>query len=188
MVTTLKARKLTLDNAHQLLGFSPDFDGSFEQHLTLEELSSTDRTTLNQIRDRLLHYITLGQVSEGQARELSVAPLLQLSGYHNAPIYLRIEENIDRIIIESDDLHILFTPSEYVGIAQMLTYAHNSLAHQSAVWGLVTNGSTYQFFYLSKDKTFTYQYMPSLNIRERDRTLQLLQVLCAIRTWVPPTD
>jgi Type I restriction enzyme R protein N terminus (HSDR_N) len=217
MVTTLKARKLTLDNAHQLLGFSPDFDGSFEQHLTLEELSATDRTTLNQIRDRLLHYITLGQVSEGQARELSVAPLLQLSGYHNAPIYLRIEENIDRIIIESDDLQItgrfdivavnrdrpnaVFTPlwilviesknieaSEYVGIAQMLTYAHNSLAHQSAVWGLVTNGSTYQFFYLSKDKTLTYQYMPSLNIRERDRALQLLQVLRAIRTWVPPTD
>jgi hypothetical protein len=217
MVTTLKARKLTLDNAHQLLGFSPDFDGSFEQHLTLEELSATDRITLNQIRDRLLHYITLGQVSEGQARELSVAPLLQLSGYHNAPIYLRIEENIDRIIIESDDLQItgrfdivavnrdrpnaVFTPlwilviesknieaSEYVGIAQMLTYAHNSLAHQSAVWGLVTNGSTYQFFYLSKDKTLTYQYMPSLNIRERDRALQLLQVLRAIRTWVPPTD
>jgi hypothetical protein len=217
MVTTLKARKLTLDNAHQLLGFSPDFDGSFEQHLTLEELSATDRTTLNQIRDRLLHYITLGQVSEGQARELSVAPLLQLSGYHNTPIYLRIEENIDRIIIESDDLQItgrfdivavnrdrpnaVFTPlwilviesknieaSEYVGIAQMLTYAHNSLAHQSAVWGLVTNGSTYQFFYLSKDKTLTYQYMPSLNIRERDRAIQLLQVLRAIRTWVPPTD
>ena len=28
------------------------------------------------------------------------------TGYHNAPIYLRIEENIDRIYIESDDLHI----------------------------------------------------------------------------------
>jgi hypothetical protein len=106
MVTTLKARKLTLDDAHQLLGFSPNFDGSFEIHLTLEALSETDRTTLHPIRDRLLHYITLGQVSEGQARELSVAPLLQLAGYHNAPIYLRIEENIDRIYIESDDLHI----------------------------------------------------------------------------------
>ena len=28
------------------------------------------------------------------------------TGYHNAPICLRIEENIDRIYIESDDLHI----------------------------------------------------------------------------------
>jgi Type I restriction enzyme R protein N terminus (HSDR_N) len=215
MVTTLKARKLTLDDAHQLLGFSPDFDGSFEQHLILEDIDAADRTTLNQIRDRLLQYITLGQVSEGQARELSVAPLLQLAGYHNAPIYLRIEENIDRIYIESDDLHItgrfdivavnrdrvnnVLTPlwilviesknieaSEYVGIPQLLTYAHHSLTHQSAVWGLVTNGSTYQFFHLSKSaETLTYQYMPSLTIRERDRALQLLQVLRAIRTWIP---
>ena len=215
MVTTLKARKLTLDDAHQLLGFSPNFDGSFDDRLILEEVSETDCTALNQIRDRLLHYITLGQVSEGQARELSVAPLLQLAGYHNSPIYLRIEENIDRIYIESDDLHItgrfdivavnrdfsntILTPlwilviesknieaSEYVGIPQMLTYAHNSLTHQSAVWGLVTNGSTYQFFYLTKNaETLTYQYMPSLTIRERDRALYLLQVLRAIRTWSP---
>ena len=42
--------------------------------------------------------------------------------------------------------------SEYVGIAQMLTYAHTSLAQQSAVWGLITNSFTYQFFYLSKDE------------------------------------
>ena len=75
--------------------------------------------------------------------------------------------------------------SEYVGIAQMLTYAHTSLAQQSAVWGLITNSFTYQFFYLSKDE---YQYMPSLSIRERDRALQLLQVLRAIRTWTPAID
>ena len=211
MVTTLKAHKLTLNDAHQLLGFSPNFDGSFESHLNLEEVPEDDRATLHPIRDRVLHYLTLGQISEGQARELSVAPLLQLAGYHNAPIYLRIEENIDRIYIESDDLHITgrfdivavnrdtlnitLTPlwilviesknieaSEYIGIAQMLTYARTSLTQQSAVWGLVTNGSTYQFFYLSKGE---YQYMPSLSIRERDRALHLLQVLRAIRVWTP---
>ena len=75
--------------------------------------------------------------------------------------------------------------SQYVGIARMLTHAHTSLAQQYAVWGLVTNSSTYQFFYLSKDEC---QYMPSLSIRERDRALQLLQVLCAIRTWTPAID
>ena len=214
MVTTLKAHKLTLNDAHQLLGFSPNFDGSFESHLNLEEVPEDDRASLHTIRDRVLHYLTLGQISEGQARELSVAPLLQLAGYHNAPIYLRIEENIDRIYIESDDLHITgrfdivavnrdtlnitLTPlwilviesknieaSEYIGIAQMLTYARTSLTQQSAVWGLVTNGSTYQFFYLSKGE---YQYMPSLSIRERDRALHLLQVLRAIRVWTPAID
>ena len=68
MVTTLKAHKLTLNDAHQPLGFSPNFDGSFESRLILEETSKNDRATLHPIRDRILHYLTLGQISEGQAR------------------------------------------------------------------------------------------------------------------------
>lgn len=70
---------MMMDDAQQLLGFSPNFDGSFDDRLILEELSETvgeaslgNRTTLYQIRDRLLHYITLGQVSEGQARERAI--------------------------------------------------------------------------------------------------------------------
>ena len=68
MVTTLKAHKLTLNDAHQPLGFSPNFDGSFESRLILEETSKNDRATLHPIRDRIFHYLTLGQISEGQAQ------------------------------------------------------------------------------------------------------------------------
>ena len=85
MVTTLKAHKLTLNDAHQLLGFFPNYDGSFESHLNLEEVPEDDFTTLHQICDRILHYLTLGQISEGQARELSVALLLQLACPLTAP-------------------------------------------------------------------------------------------------------
>jgi hypothetical protein len=216
-MVTLKARKLTLDDVQRLLGFSPIFESDFESYLSLPNLDSGEFSELAQIRDRFLRYLMLGKVSEGQARELSVAPLLQLAGYHNAPIYLRIEEEIDRIYIESEDTHITgrfdivavnreemtgtvsplwilviesknIEASEYVGTAQLLAYAHGTLEQQGCLWGLVTNGATYQFFYLEKGEILTYRYMPTLNLREIERSIQLLQVLKSIRDWQPIGD
>ena len=213
-MVTLKARQLTLDDVQRLSGFLPIFEGDFESYLSLPSLATAELTELAQIRDRFLRYLTLGKVSEGQARELSVAPLLQLAGYHNAPIYLRIEEEIDRIYVESEDTHItgrfdivavnrpenagVVSPlwilviesknieaSEYVGTAQLLAYAHATVQQQGQLWGLVTNGSTYQFFFLAQGETLTYRYMPLLNLRESARSAQLLQVLKSIRAWQP---
>jgi hypothetical protein len=170
------------------------------------------------IRSNFLNYVRRGKVSEGQARVIAINPVLQLAGYHQPPIELRIEENIQRIDIKDKDTHIQgrldivavnrtvktsatsllwvlivesknIDASEFNGIAQMLTYAHGSLAHQSAVWGLVTNGATYQFFHIQKGiqkgDTPTYQYLPSLRLLEADRACQLIQVLTAIRDWQP---
>ncbi len=75
--------------------------------------------------------------------------------------------------------------SGLAGVAQMLTYAYSRLEHQPAVWGLVTNGETYQFFYLQQGTPSTYQFMPSLNLFGDDRVTQLLQLLKAIRVWQP---
>jgi hypothetical protein len=177
---------------------------------------------LNQIVDNFKVYLGEGKISEGQARHISINPILELAGYHQPPIELRIEENIQRIDIKDKDTHIQgrldlvavnrtvktsstsllwvlivesknIDASEFNGIAQMLTYAHGSLAHQSAVWGLVTNGASYQFFHIRKgqsdgeptDEMQTYLYLPSLRLLEADRACQLIQVLTAIRDWQP---
>jgi hypothetical protein len=75
--------------------------------------------------------------------------------------------------------------SESAGVAQMLTYAYSSLDRQPHVWGLVTNGATFQFFYVSRGRPSTYLFMPSLDLFVDDRAMQLLQVLKALRTWNP---
>ena len=87
------------------------------------------------------------------------------------------------LVVESKNLEA----SEFAGIAQMLTYAYTSLESQSAVWGLVTNGATYQFFYVEKSSAgqLIYRYMPSLSLIRENRSRELLQVLKAIRDWVP---
>jgi hypothetical protein len=213
-MVTLKARKITLDEVHRLLGFVPRFDGNFAPHIMLNPLTEAEYQELLQIRSEFRQLLMSGKVSEGQVKLLSVAPLLRLAGYNRSPIELKAEEDIARIYVEDEDTYITGrldilavnrqfnstaqTPlwilviesknveaSEFVGVAQMLTYAHTSLEQQNRVWGLVTNGATYQFFYIQRDEILTYEMMPTLSLLEHDRATQLLQVLKAIRDWQP---
>jgi hypothetical protein len=215
-MTLLRAKEMTLDDAQRLLGFCPVWDGEFEEALVLSEIEPIELAELARLRSELLDYLTLGKMSEGQAQIIAVLPLLRLAGYSRLPIQYRVEEGIARIYIEDEDTHIRgrfdivavnrsqltqdqnllwilvvesknLEASEFAGIAQMLTYAYTSLEHQSMVWGLVTNGATYQFFKVQKsiEGQLTYHYMPSLSLIRKDRSIELLQVLKAIREWVP---
>ncbi|MGG6263613.1 hypothetical protein ACQ4M3_16110 [Leptolyngbya sp. AN03gr2] len=204
-MTVLKARNLSRGEVHRLLGFQPLYNGSFTPLLELEPLTEFEQAELAKIQTEFRTYLSEDRVSEGQIRFLSVAPLLRLAGYNESPIRLNVEEDIDRIYIEDEDTHITGRfdivavnkldriplwvlvveskngeASEVSGIAQMLAYAYQSLERQTSVWGLVTNGATYQFFYLLKQEGFTYQYMPTLDLFQDDRVIQLLQVLKAI--------
>ncbi len=212
-MVTLKARELKLQDVHSLLGYEPLLDGKFEEYLQLPELDPDDRSALEDIRATFFRYLNRAKISEGQARELSVSPLLRLAEYHQPPIYLEIEEEIDRIDIKDQDTHIVgrldivavrqgthldavplwilvvesknTEASETVGVAQLLSYAYRSLDRQNNVWGLVTNGLNYRFFYIQKPDRLTYQYMPSLNLLDLDSAPKLLQILKAIREWEP---
>jgi hypothetical protein len=218
-MVTLKARQLKLTEVHSLLGYEPKLDGRFQDYLRLSSLDEQDLVSLTEIRTNFFRYLNRAKISEGQAREISVSPLLRLAGYHQPPIYLEIEEDIDRIYIEDQNTYIIgrldvvavrqepgvcplwilvvesknTEASEIVGAAQMLAYAYSSLEQQSSVWGLVTNGLNYRFFYISKTvhpasvvgQRITYQYMPSLNLIDVESAASLLQVLKAIRDWQP---
>lgn len=218
-MVTLKARQLKIDEVHTLLGYEPKLDGKFQDYLQLPKLLEEDYSSLAEIRSNFFRYLNRAKISEGQAREISVSPLLRLAGYHQPPIYLEVEEDIDRIYVEDQDTYIVgrldivavrqdasicplwilvvesknTEASEIVGVAQMLAYAHTSLDRQNSVWGLVTNGLNYRFFYIDRAvkpsgksvQHITYQYMPSLNLIDVESVVTLLQVLKAIREWQP---
>lgn len=210
----LNAKKLTRGDVHRLLGLEPRLNGSFAPLLTLEALTHEEQQQLLQIQREFLNYWEESKIFEGQVRLIAVAPLLRLVGFNQPPIRLDIEEEIDRIYIEDEETYITgrfdiiavrqeqldasvmplwilvvesknSEASESTGVAQLLTYAYSSLEQQNSVWGLVTNGVTYQFFYIQKGTPATYQFMPTLNLFEDDRAAQLLQVLKAIRVWQP---
>jgi hypothetical protein len=92
----------------------PLLDGKFQEHLQLADLGQTDRLALDEIRTNFFRYLNRAKISESQARELSVSPLLRLAGYHQPPIYLEIEEEIDRIYIDVPSFNLIDADSATV--------------------------------------------------------------------------
>lgn len=207
-MTTLYAKDLTLKDVHRLFGFQRQFCASFEPLLSLEPLTDFEQQELLQIRNDFDQYLTEGKVLEGMVKLLTVFPLLRLTGFYRHPIKLQMEESIGRIQIEDEDTNITgrfdliavnqstqSDPKFWIliveaknseidprtGIPQLLTYTHQSLKHQESVWGLATNGQSYQFVHVQAGSPPSYQMMPFLNLMDSHPPMQLIQVLKAIR-------
>jgi hypothetical protein len=209
-MTTIPSRNLTLDDVHRLFNYQRSHDDTFSTLLTLEPLTAFEEEELRQIREDFDHYLIEGSVSEGQVKFLTVAPLLRLAGFYKAPIKIILEERIADIVIEDEDITItgrldllainkssrsIDRASFWVvivetknsqaetrtGLAQLLSYAFESLKSQRSVWGLVTNGTRWDFVYIFADSSPSYQLLPSLHFMEVEPSQQVLQVLKAIR-------
>jgi hypothetical protein len=209
MTNTLNAKELTLADVQRIFGFQIQLGGSFTPLLNLEPLTEFEQQELSQIVEDYRNYFLESKVGEGLVKALTTFPLLRLAGFYRYPIKIGLEENIAQIHIEDDDTNITGrldilavnksirtatdTPfwlmviesknslvDPVAGLPQLLTYAYQSLDHQTSVWGLATNGLRYQFVYIQLGDTPIYQIMPDLNLWEIDRTTQLLQVLKAI--------
>ncbi|RCJ20739.1 restriction endonuclease subunit R [Nostoc minutum NIES-26] len=208
-MTILNVRNLSLDDVQRLFGFQEQYDDSFSNLLSLEPISEIEQQELQQIRDDFRRYLRAGKVSEGQAKFLAVAPLLRLAGFYKYPIEITLEENITDIEVEDEDViikgrmdilavskakhtktqvyfWILLIESKnsqidiYTGLPQLLTYAYKNLDKQKSVWGLTTNGRSYQFVYIEQGNPPIYHLLPLLNFMESPRAIESLQVLKAI--------
>lgn len=208
-MTILNARNLSLEEVQRLFGFQEQYSDSFSNYLSLEPLTEAEQQELLQIRNDFRRYMTAGKVSEGQVKFLAVAPLLRLAGFYRYPIEILLEENIAEIEVEDEDIKIKgrfdilaiskakhTKPQTYfwilliesknsqidisTALPQLLTYCYKNLDNQKSVWGLATNGRSYQFVYIEQGNPPIYYLLPELNLMERERSTQLLQVLKAI--------
>lgn len=206
MPLTQEASTLTLDDVHRLLKLERRSPGVFTDFLTLEPLSEFEQQDLLRIRNDFERYLYAGKLPEGLIKFLTLAPLICLAGFYETPIRLSVEDSIV-ISVEDEDIKITgrmdilalntelgttaplwilvietknSTVDVFAGLPQLLTYAFKSLEQQASVWGLATNGRSYQFVHLRRGNPPTYQLMPELNLIERDRSIQLLQVFKAI--------
>ncbi|MEH2382356.1 MAG: restriction endonuclease subunit R [Nostoc sp.] len=208
-MTILNARNLSLEEVQRLFGFQEQYRDSFSNYLSLEPLTEAEPQELLQISNDFRRYLTAGKVSEGQVKFLAVAPLLRLAGFYRYPIEILLEENIADIQVEDEDIKIKgrfdilavskaqhTKPQTYfwvlliesknsqvdisTGLPQLLTYSYKNLDNQKSVWGLTTNGRSYQFVYIEQGNPPIYYLLPELNLMERGRSTQLLQVLKAI--------
>ncbi len=87
----LRAHELTLKSVHDRLGFVRGYADGFEA-FELAVLDEAEVRELLDIRSQFDRYLVEGSVLESQVRLLAVNPLLRLSGFHQAPITIRVEE------------------------------------------------------------------------------------------------
>ncbi|MBP0020001.1 MAG: restriction endonuclease subunit R [Cyanobacteria bacterium SBLK] len=209
MTVTIDANTLNLEQVHYLLKLEGYFDSSIASFLSLEPITDSERQQLVKLRNNIQSYYLSGKILEGQVKFLFLSPLLWLSGFYNPQIKITLEEEIERINIEDEEtiikgrmdvlaaeriknkstetaLWILVIESKKanadtsVGLPQLLTYAYTGLEKQETIWGLTTNGITYQFTYLQKSDPSTYQLFPPLNLLYTEQSRQILQILKAI--------
>lgn len=205
----LNARNLSLEEVHRIFGYQKEYAESFNALLLLEDLTEVEQQELLQIQEDFDRYLSSGKVSEGQVKFLAIAPLMRLARFYRDPIEIRLEEDIADIKIEDEDtiitgrmdilavnkaktsknkayfLTLIIEAKNsqidvLVGLPQLLTYINESLSSQESVWGLVTNGRSYQFVYIQHGNPPVYQILPELNLMEHARSVILLQVLKAI--------
>ncbi len=210
-MVTLTAKELTIDDVHRLIKWNHQTNTSFSSLLSLESLTEFEQQELSQISQDFNEYLSTSKVSEGLVKALTTYPLIRLAGFYPPPIKISLEENIAPINIEDEDtiitgrMDILCVNKEQptinnipfwilvieaknslaaprAGLAQLLTYAYQSLDSQPSVWGLSTNGELYQFIYLQRDSqnSPSYQLLPPLTLLEKDSAIKLLQALKAI--------
>ena len=209
MVTTLNGSNLSLDDVYRLLKFKRRSSGSISSLLNLEPLTEFEQQELRQICNVFDSYYAAGKISEGQIKFLFLAPLMPLAGFYKQSISITLEENIAEISVTDEDkiikgrmdilavnktegettitpLWILVIESKnstieaMEGLPQLLTYTYKSLEAQASVWGLITNGLRYQFVYIEKENSPTYQLFPDMSLFYPERSRELLQVLKAI--------
>ncbi|MEM9540700.1 MAG: restriction endonuclease subunit R [Cyanobacteria bacterium P01_E01_bin.42] len=209
MTVTIDASTLNLGQVHYLLKLESYFDGSITSFLSLEPITESEQKQLLKLRNNIQSYYVNDKILEGQVKFLFLSPLLWLSGFYSPQIQIALEEEIERISIEDEEtiikgrmdilaaeriqnknpetaLWILVIESKKanadtsVGLPQLLTYAYTGLEKQETVWGLTTNGITYQFAFLQKNDPSTYQLFPPLNLLYTEQSMQILQIFKAI--------
>ncbi|MEH2201710.1 restriction endonuclease subunit R [Nostoc sp.] len=207
MTLTVEASSLSLNDVHRFLKLDKLSNGSFTDFLNLEPLTEFEQQDILRIRNDFERYLTLGKISEGLVKFLTIAPLMRLAGFYDVPIRLTMEDSIaiavedeDRRITGRMDILAINSPQSKIappfwvvvietknsaievgeGLPQLLTYAFKSLEQQTSVWGLATNGLRYQFVHLRRDEQPNYQLMPLLSLNESPDAIELLQVFKAI--------
>jgi hypothetical protein len=129
-------------------------------------------------RQRFRYHREAGQVTEGMVNAIVVSPLLEIAGFYDPPFRMRAEQSIELETVQADDLRsvanhrvlrgridflvmqegfwqVVIESKETtfdieVGIPQLLTYMMAAPSQQTALFGMVTNGSSFVFVKLDR--------------------------------------
>ncbi len=164
----------TLGDVHDRLGLSrsPAADFFPEWQQDLPDLTVAHQAMLDRIRQRFRYHREAGQVTEGMVNAIVVSPLLEIAGFYDPPFRLRAEHSIEIETVQTDRVvrgridflvmqdgfwQVVIESKETtfdieVGLPQLLTYMMAAPSQQTALFGMVTNGSSFGFVKLDRSQ------------------------------------
>jgi hypothetical protein len=206
----------SLSDVERFFGIVQAGDRTFfpEWQTDLPEISGSETTVLNQIRDRFRYQRKLRQVAESMVNVLVVSPLLGLVGFYDPPFQMRAEGTISIqtiVPIDSDDetetitlrgrVDFLVLQNQFwqaiiesketsfdieMGIPQILAYMMGAPAKQNVMFGMVTNGTHFVFVKLQRDRNL-YGFSNTFStLSDVNQLSDVLQVLKKISRVIYP--
>lgn len=177
-------------------------DFSLEWTQDLPEITDTETTTLDQIRNRFLRHRERGSLAEGTINHLVISPLLTLAGLYDEPFFVTTEPEVELLLEDRDELlrgridtliieqqlWVLVVESKStiafsVALPQALTYMMGNPNPERPVYGLITNGDEFQFIkvLIQNNPQYDLSNIFSLLLPHRNQLYDIMRVLKQIR-------
>ena len=193
----------TLADVHEQFGLARSAHDEFftEWQTQRSDLSDSERSQLDQVRQRFRYQREMGQVAEGTVNAIVVSRILELAGFYDPPFRMNAELTIE-ISTRSDDLTLrgrvdfLVMQNQFwlavieskdtefdveVGIPQILAYMMGAPQSQQTIFGMVTNGSHFIFIKLQRGTVMEYDFSDTFSSLSRQNALYpVFQILKGI--------
>ncbi len=192
MVATIQANKVSFsyleDNFHLQRHTDEQF---FTEWLTdLPELSSEEKTALDQIKNNYLYLAKDESMLEIMVKMVVISPLLSLAGFFQHPFKVSAEQSVELSVQDRDeiikgDLDILVVQNQFwvliieakrpkisldACMAQTLAYMLANPSDKPS-FALLTNGSNFMFFKLIKQDIAYYDVSNLFSLFNRGNDL-----------------
>ena len=191
----------SLDDLEERFNLLPTENEQFfsEWNQDLPQLTDTETTTLDQIRNRFLRHRKRGSLAEGTINHLVISPLLTLAGLYDEPFFITTEPEVELLLEDRDELlrgridiliiqqqlWVLVVESKStiafsVALPQVLTYMMGNPNPQRPVYGLITNGDEFQFIKLLIQDNPQYDLSNIFSLLLPHRN-QLYDIMCVLK-------
>ena len=187
-------------DVQEKFNLNPSADPQFflEWLESLPELTETEKTVLDRLRNRYFFYAEDGAITEGTIKLIIVSPLLELVGFCDPPFKIRGEQAvkieledeetplqgfIDALVIQERLWVVIIEAKRYgfnvsLAIPQALAYMMGNLQPQLPVFGLATNGEDYIFIKLDRQqKIYDTSDKLTLSRRSQNQLYDVMQVM-----------
>lgn len=178
MLQTIQATDITLHDLRIKFNLSQTDDDQFfrEWQDNLPELSEQELRSLDRVKSNYRNLIEYPPLLENAIKMVVISPLLDLAGFYQPPFRIETETSIDLaaenegvivkgridILVLQEQLWVMVIESKKAEFsleaarAQALAYMLANPNRDQPSFGMITNGGSFVFVKLVKDKTPQY--------------------------------